>query len=163
MRAVAIGAHALSIALLAFSFAACGYAVAMLPPQIATHFSGPQADGYGSKWELAVLPAIAAVLYAGCSLVERMPLSRMNLPVEVTAENTEALRPVVRALIACCGTLVTATFAFIEALMILSAGGSLSPLMPLVFGFGLAPLVLLGIFVPLMAKAGGAQGPAHKS
>lgn len=156
-------AHAMSIAVLAFTYAACVYALATLPPRIATHFSGPRADGFGSKWQLIILPILVTVLYAVLYCVERMPVTRMNLPVAATPENREALEPVVRALIACCGTTVVLTFAFIEEMMIASAGGTLWVWMPLIFAFGLAPLVLLGIFVPLMAAAGGARKPTHKS
>jgi len=158
-----ICAHAVSIAALAFTYAACVDALAVLPPRIATHFSGPHADGFGSKWQLVVFPVLVTALYAALRLIERMPLARMNLPVAATPENQEALEPVVRAFLACCGTTVVLTFAFIEEMMIASAGGTLWVWMPLIFAFGLAPLVLLGIFVPLMAAAGGARKPAHKS
>ncbi len=57
---------------------------------------------------------------------------------------------------------VTGTFAWIELMLVGSAGGELSPYFVWTFFLGLVPLVLLGVFLPAIAKAGGAPSPTGK-
>jgi uncharacterized membrane protein len=62
-----------------------------LPDVIPTHFvSDGKADGYGLKWTILTLPAIALLLYIGLSILGRYP-HKFNYPVEVTQANAETL------------------------------------------------------------------------
>lgn len=62
-----------------------------LPERVATHFDAAgNANAWGSPIGLALLPALALVIYLGMTLVERFPQT-FNYPVRVTAENRARL------------------------------------------------------------------------
>lgn len=58
-----------------------------LPQQIPTHFNGAgEADGFGSKNLLFILPAIGLLLFFGLTFMRKSPHS-FNYPVAITEEN----------------------------------------------------------------------------
>lgn len=58
-----------------------------LPDRIPTHFNlAGKADGFGKKAAIILLPAIATVLFAGMTVVNRFPHA-FNFGVPVTPEN----------------------------------------------------------------------------
>lgn len=58
-----------------------------LPASIPTHFNGAgQADSYGRKETILILPAVATLLLTGMSVLNRFP-HLFNYPAPITAEN----------------------------------------------------------------------------
>lgn len=70
-----------------------------LPETIATHFDmNGQADDFGSKKNLFILPAIGTLLYAGLFILSRKP-HLFNFPFHITEENAaDAYQAAARAL-----------------------------------------------------------------
>ncbi len=61
-----------------------------LPEEIVIHYNGAgEADGWGPKWSILTLPAVATVLAVGLTVICRFPHG-YNYPVEITMENAEA-------------------------------------------------------------------------
>ena len=102
------------------------------------------------------LLAIMLVAYVGLSLVARLPLRVMNLPVKVTDENKARIQPIVQTMLAWQKACCVAVFAWIAILTVLPGGswweiGFLAAL-------GAAPLVVLAIYTPIIRRLGG-TGP----
>jgi hypothetical protein len=58
-----------------------------LPAIIPVHYNGAGvADGFGDRWMIFTLPAVATVLYAGLTALTRFP-HVLNYAVEITPEN----------------------------------------------------------------------------
>jgi uncharacterized membrane protein len=58
-----------------------------LPAVIPVHYNGAGvADGFGDRWMILTLPALATVLYAGLTALTRFP-HVLNYAVEITLEN----------------------------------------------------------------------------
>ena len=149
-------AEIVSLALLLVGCAIAAYALVTLPATIATHFSGPHADRYGSKYTLLIVPLVSIVVYFGFGWVMRVPVTQMNLTVRVTAENAERVRPVALAMLAWIKSSALLLCAVVELALTASAGGTLSPLIYFSLAFGLVPLLIAAIFVPALRRAGGA-------
>jgi uncharacterized membrane protein len=162
MRTVRTIGEVLAALFLAATCVVGAHAALVLPATIATHFSGRGADGYGSKLTVLLLPIIGVFLYATIAWVSRMPLERMNLPTHVTPENAGRVRPAVMTLLAWTKATMTGTFAWLELMIVAGARGSLPSMFVWTFFLGLAPVVLLGIFIPVIARAGGAPPSTGK-
>jgi uncharacterized membrane protein len=108
-----------------------------LPEFIPTHFGlSGKADGYGPRLSIVAMPVIAAVLFAGLTLLQKFPHA-YNYPTEVTGENAPALYRQGRLLLAWMKTEILCMFAFI-----LFAQGSTALGAP------------VSMFAPLMAFVG---------
>lgn len=58
-----------------------------LPNSIPTHFKANNVvDGYGSKWNIIMLPIVATIMYLGLTIVARFP-HKMNHFVTITEAN----------------------------------------------------------------------------
>lgn len=58
-----------------------------LPNIIPTHYgTNTVIDGYGSKWNIIMLPIVATILYLGLTIVARFP-NKMNHLVTITEAN----------------------------------------------------------------------------
>ncbi len=74
---------------LAATWLAAFIAFSQLPEIIPTHFNGSgQADGYGSKSTIWLLPVIPTILVAGLSFLNRFPHT-FNYLEEITPANAE--------------------------------------------------------------------------
>lgn len=64
---------------------------AHLPEKIAIHYNlAGQADGWGSRETVWILPAIASLLYIALSVLQRFPRV-YNYPVRITEENRQTI------------------------------------------------------------------------
>ncbi|GGE67987.1 DUF1648 domain-containing protein [Priestia taiwanensis] len=67
------------------------YMYPLLPETIPVHFNASgEADGFGSKGNLFILPCITAAIFVGTMIISRFP-HMFNHPVKVTEENKERL------------------------------------------------------------------------
>jgi uncharacterized membrane protein len=136
-------------ALLAVSFTLLGvlwvltiYAIMHLPDRIPIHFNmHDEADGWGSKTTLWLLPIIATFIVSLMSLVRRFP-QHLNYPVAITEENRENQQELAFALLSGIGCVVPLLFCYIiYSTMKYVQDGS--------FAFPIV-LVLAAIFVPIL-------------
>ncbi|MDX1478757.1 MAG: DUF1648 domain-containing protein [Saprospiraceae bacterium] len=95
-----------------------------LPETIPVHFGVTgEADGFGPRWIIWLLPAIGLAIYAGLSRLVRHPHS-FNYPVPITEKNAGAqYRNAVR-MIRILNALITCSFAWITWGIIQVATGS---------------------------------------
>ena len=120
---IALGATAVlaMVAIPAMSYA-------NLPDTIAIHFSGKgEADGWGSKSALLILPCVGILLWASMLWLSTKP-HIFNYPTTITAENAESQYRLGVRLILLMAFISTATFAFLEYMMVKSADGNFSGL-----------------------------------
>jgi uncharacterized membrane protein len=62
---------------------------ASLPESVPTHFNASgQVDDYGNKGSILLLPAVGTLIFAGITLLVRVPYI-FNYPVAITEENAE--------------------------------------------------------------------------
>jgi uncharacterized membrane protein len=75
--------------LLAFLWALSAYYYSSMPETIPTHFNFKgEADDYGPRLTIFLLPAIASVITIGMTWLSRYP-GKFNYPVKITEENVE--------------------------------------------------------------------------
>lgn len=105
---------------------------ARLPDRIPTHFDATgKANGWGSPAALALLPIVAAGIYALISVVSMFPAS-FNYPVRVTAENRQRLQELTLDMVTWLKTELACLFLGIQwaiLLMVRSGGGRLPALL----------------------------------
>lgn len=129
--------EALALAGIAFQLWVVGSSWQNLPARVPTHygFSG-QADAYGGKSSLLLLPAVTIGLYLLLTVLSRFPQA-FNYPLEVTAENRPRLEAIALGMIGWLKAELTWTFAYIEWTTIRQAQGLASGL-----GWGFLPVSL---------------------
>lgn len=116
-----------------------------LPQTIPTHFNGSgEADDYGGKATIFILPVIATVLFLGMTILNRYP-HIFNYPVEITEEN--ALRQYTNAtrLINVIKITIVIIFGFIALKDIQIANGQAKTI-----GAWFLPMILGLTFIPLI-------------
>jgi uncharacterized membrane protein len=65
------------------------YGYRVLPENIPLHFNlTGEADGFGSKQSIVIIPIATLVMYLALSILERFP-HKFNYMLEITAENAE--------------------------------------------------------------------------
>ncbi|RKP48022.1 DUF1648 domain-containing protein [Cohnella endophytica] len=113
-----------------------------LPSRIATHFNGKgEADGWGSKWTLWILPAISAVLYAGLTWLTRFP-HVFNYPVAITELNAVKQYSLARQLVGWMNLEIVALFGYVViAIVQMAKGGGGGGI-----GIGALPIILVVLF-----------------
>ena len=126
-----------------------------LPARIATHFNAAgQADGWGGKGSLLLLPVLGVVLYGVMVFCARVP-HLLNYPVPVTEENAPRLYLLARSLLTGLAFWVVAMLLFLEVSMIYIAQGKASGLglwpMPL-FLTAIATTLLVSVWRMMRAK-----------
>lgn len=115
-----------------------------LPDTIPIHYNGAgQADGFGGKGNILILPLIATVLFAGLTILNKFP-HVFNYPTNITAEN--ALRQYTNAtrLIRYLKFIIVVIFGLIALQTIRNVNGQTNG--P---AFWFLPLTLGLIFIPL--------------
>ncbi|WP_431029726.1 DUF1648 domain-containing protein [Lysinibacillus sp. LZ02] len=94
-----------------------------LPGTVPTHFNGAgEADAWGSKFSLLILPAIAIVLHLFMGIVERKPHAH-NYPARLTEENAPQFYIESRKIVNLTKNVCTVMFAYIVIRSILVALG----------------------------------------
>jgi uncharacterized membrane protein len=103
------------------------WAYATLPATIATRFGfDGTVVGTGSKIVLLVLPALWIIIYVALGVQARAKTFRVNLPIEITDANRDAIYAQVREMIAALKALLAVGFAALESQTIASAHGQMS-------------------------------------
>ncbi|MBQ9934738.1 MAG: DUF1648 domain-containing protein [Lachnospiraceae bacterium] len=107
-----------------------------IPDEIATHFNlYGEADNFGSKKDIIVLPIFAWLTYGMMSLVECIP-GAWNTGVKVTPENSARVYSIIKGMLVTLKLFVVLTFTLIT---VFSAIGTSIPILFL-------PVELIGIF-----------------
>lgn len=115
-----------------------------LPDTIPTHYNGMgNADGFGNKTNILILPLIANILFVGITIINKFP-HIFNYPTQITVEN--ALRQYTNAtrMLRFMKLILVILFGLITFKTIKGANGQS-------FGLGVwfLPLTLGLIFIPL--------------
>lgn len=85
-----ISIEVLAVLVLIFIWGIAIYIYPQLPDLISTHFkANGEADGYGNKNSLWLLPAIGTLMFAGFTVLSRFP-HIYNYPIEITKQNAES-------------------------------------------------------------------------
>lgn len=125
-----------------------------LPEQVPRHFNARgEADAWGSRSTVFLLPGMSLVLYAGLSLLSRYP-HRCNLPFRLTRENAETQYRCVRTMIISLKGVIVWSFAYIAwrtACVATGSGTGLGPLFLPVFLF--ATIGPIGVYLWLAHRA----------
>ncbi len=116
-----------------------------LPEIIPVHFNARgEADGFGSKVAILSLPAIAAVIYTGMTILNHFP-QVFNFPAEITKENALSQY-----------TFATRLIRFLKLTIVVIFGGITFNTIQIAKGYSLGlgvwflPLTLGLIFLPLI-------------
>ncbi len=117
-------------------------AYAGLPYRIPTHFNGSgQADGYGGKGMIWLLPAITIAMYTGLSLINLFPYN-FNFPVNITPENAPRLYRHAMRSMRILNLLLVIMFFYLTWQTIALAGGKSDGL-----GFLFLPVAIFAIII----------------
>lgn len=136
--------EALAIAGIVMSLAALFCSWSDLPDRIPMHYGfGGKPDAYSGQWTVIVLPIIAIVMYAGLSLIRKIP-HYYNYPWPITEDNAAAMYKISIVLIACIKMEVVWLFTYIEWITIRVALGKAQGL-----GFMFLPItfIVMGVTV----------------
>jgi Domain of unknown function (DUF1648) len=133
-----------------------------MPEQVPQHFDAAgQADAWGAKATLLLLPAVNLVVFAIMTLVSRFP-HISSLPVEVTAANARRVFRLVRFQTIWLKAVVALVLAYMSWRTVEQARGGAQGL-----GAGFLPLTLLGVgsavawFYFELRRRGGPVKQAH--
>ena len=85
-----------------------------LPEKIPMHYGfGGKPDAYGGKWTIVALPVIGLALYAGMSLIRKIP-HYYNYPWPITKENAPEMYRISIVMITCVKMEVVWLFTYIQ-------------------------------------------------
>lgn len=85
-----ISIEVLAVLVLIFIWGIAIYIYPQFPDLIPTHFkTNGEADGYGNKNSLWLLPAIGTLMFVGFTVLSRFP-HIYNYPIEITKQNAES-------------------------------------------------------------------------
>lgn len=97
--------------------------IARLPPTVGNHFSIPgQANGWGSKYFLLLMPLIASVLYAALTLIAGV-LHLFSYLVVITQENAVRQYAIAPHMLRQIKAVTMGLFCFVTIFIIRSANG----------------------------------------
>jgi Protein of unknown function (DUF1648). len=116
-----------------------------LPNIIPTHYNyAGQADSFGDKEKILILPIVATILFIGMTILNKYP-HLFNYPKKITESNALKQYTIATRLIRCLKFAIVLTFGFIVFVSIRDANGLSSGLsalfLPLVIGLITVPLV----------------------
>jgi len=115
-----------------------------LPDSIPTHYNGAgQADGFGGKATILILPLIATILFIGMTILNKFP-HIFNYPTNITQDNAFRQYTNATRLIRYLKLIVVFIFGFIAFKTFQNANGEADGL-----GIWFLPLTLGLIFIPL--------------
>jgi uncharacterized membrane protein len=133
----------LGIALLLLLWGISIYSYFNLPDTIPVHFNERgEADGYGGKSFLWLLPAIGTTTFIGLTFLSRYP-QHFNYPVKITDENRDRQYGNAVELIRNLKLVTIAIFTMVNLMIYLTGSGIIkSP------GIWLLPVILALVFIP---------------
>ena len=116
-----------------------------LPDIIPMHYNyAGQADGFGNKETILILPIVATILFIGMTMLNKYP-HLFNYPKEITENNALKQYTIATRLIRCLKFAIVLIFGFIVFVSIRDASGLSSGLsalfLPLTIGLITVPLV----------------------
>jgi len=113
----------ISIAVLCVIILYIGLLWNSLPGQVPIHFNAEgNADGWGSRFVLLLVPAVSLLLYIGFSIVSRYP-HRFNYPVVITEENAQEKYTLSRLLVSWLKLEIILVLSYIEWSMLQTVVG----------------------------------------
>ena len=116
-----------------------------LPGTIPTHYNGAgQADGFGGKTTILILPLIATILFIGMTILNQFP-RMFNYPVNITKDNAFRQYTNATRMIRYLKLIIVVIFGVIVFKTIQNANGQATGL-----GTWFLPLTLGLIFIPLI-------------
>ena len=116
-----------------------------LPDVIPTHYNAQgQADGFGGKSSILMLPVIATILYAGMTVLSRFP-HIFNYPVKITESNASFQYRNMTRMIRCLKLGLVLVFGCIVFQTIRNATGTTEGL-----GIWFLPFILAIIVIPVI-------------
>ena len=116
-----------------------------LPDTIPTHFNGAgQADGFGHKAMILILPVIATILYVGLTALNKFPHA-FNYPTTITNDNALKQYTYATQLVRYLKLMVVLVFGGIALQTIRYVNGHTNGL-----GVWFLPLALALIFIPIL-------------
>lgn len=111
-----------------------------IPDQVPQHFDASgQADAWGSKATVLLLPAVNLVVFVMMTVVSRFP-HISSVPVEITPSNAPRVYRLIRFQTIWLKTVVALVFAYMSWRTIEQARGGVQGL-----GVGFLPLTILGV------------------
>ena len=124
-----------------------------LPDEVPVHYDiSGQADKYGTKGSIWILPLVGLLFFAGFSVLNRFP-HVFNYPVRVSEENAERLYRIGTRTIRILKTLLVTMFLYINANTIYTAmGNSQGTNRIIIPGFIFLILVLTGAMIYKMIR-----------
>lgn len=118
---------------------------AELPAIISIHYNATgQADAFGGKNNILILPLVATVLFSGLTLLNKFP-HIFNYPTDITKENALIHYTNATRMIRYLKLIIVFIFGLISLQTIRNAEGQTSGL-----GVWFLPLVLALIFIPII-------------
>lgn len=116
-----------------------------LPRRIPVHFNmAEQADRFGEKWLIWIIPSIATLVYAGLTILNHYP-HIFNYPTPITAANAQRQYTYATRLIRYVKTIFALMLGYISYQVIEYAKGITTGL-----GHWFLPLSLMLVFIPLV-------------
>tara|TARA_X000001036_G_scaffold62735_3_gene53087 strand:+ start:3886 stop:4383 length:498 start_codon:yes stop_codon:yes gene_type:complete len=138
LEAIAIGA-------LVYGIVVVLQAWSTLPTTIPTHFDAAgNADGFGNKGMIWLLPAISAVMVPSMLFLRRFPWLS-NVPIEITVDNAAyqyALTVRLLSLLSCTVSLLFTVLVY-DTISIAGGGNSL-------LGWAFMPVFIGGVMAPIL-------------
>lgn len=123
-------------------FVSCAYSV--MPETIPTHFNfAGEADGFGDKNTIFLMPVIGTLLFAALSLLQQIPHA-FNYVTEITLENAQKQYTAAVRMLRFLKLALIVIFIFIEVLTYKTAMGGGEDM-----GIWLIPMTLVLTFGPL--------------
>jgi uncharacterized membrane protein len=115
-----------------------------LPETIPIHYNfAGQADGFGKKVTILILPFIATILFIGMTILNKFP-HIFNYPTKITADNALKQYKNATQIIRYLKLIIIIIFGLIEWHTIRNANGQTMSL-----GIWFLPMILALIFIPL--------------
>jgi hypothetical protein len=137
--------EAIAIATMSFGIIFVCLAWSSLPPIIPIHFDAVgNADGFGSKGMIWLLPAISVVMVPGMLFLRRFPWLS-NVPIAITEENAEYQYGLIVRLLSVLSCVVSLLFSVLlyDTVEIAKGGSSL-------LGWMFMPIFIGSIFAPII-------------
>ena len=135
----------IALAALAYGVVLFLQAWSTLPDTIPTHFDASgNADGFGPKGMIWLLPSISVVLVPAMLFLRRFPWLS-NVPIEITEENAEKQYGLIVRLLSLLACDISLVFTVLVYDTILIAGGGNSLL-----GEWFMPVFITGVIAPIL-------------
>ncbi len=110
------------LAAVILGFGVVAFYYGQLPAEIPIHFNGKgEADGFGPKIILWLLPAVNLALFYGLEATTKAGFAWFNYPVKITEENAAAQHEIALQILALMRLVTTLMFAWISYSMVMAA------------------------------------------